>query len=361
MKCLFCKKEILDGSRFCNFCGRKQERDSHRMPNGSGTVYKRGQTYTVLIRYWNGSYRASISRGGFKTKREAQAFVPELQKQVTHGRTQKISFVDLFAKVQETVRFTNLSDEKKAAWKYAYAKCSALYGCKDVRELRYEHLKKCIEGLTYYPARDVKVLLNAMYQLALKMELCDKNYAAMLELPKLEQTEKDTFTNEEIRKIWACTDPFRDYILIMLYCGLRPVEMRKLRTENVLLDERLLTGGQKTEYSKKSYIIIPEIVAPLFEHFKPFTLGKNMFERKFAECLKHAGILRDLTPGCCRHTFVTNLTLVEESTAMIQKAARHTKYQTTLNYTHIPMDDVRKTVNKLDNVIEWPTNGVQTR
>ena len=66
------------GSRFCNFCGRKQERDSHRMPNGSGTVYKRGQTYTVLVRYWNGSYRASISKGGFKTKREAQAFVPEL-------------------------------------------------------------------------------------------------------------------------------------------------------------------------------------------------------------------------------------------------------------------------------------------
>ena len=195
MNCLFCKKDIPEQSQYCMFCGRKQERSHHRLPNGSGTVYKRGQTYTVSMRYWNGSYRASISKGGFKTKRDALAYAPELQKQIVHGRTQKISFVDLFGKVQETVRYQKLSDEKKAAWKYAFAKCSALYGCKDVRSLRYEHLKKCIDGLTYYPARDVKVLLSAMYQLAMKMELVDKNYAEMLELPKLEQNEKDVFSN----------------------------------------------------------------------------------------------------------------------------------------------------------------------
>ena len=359
MNCLFCKKEIPEQSQYCMFCGRKQTRSHHRLPNGSGTVYKRGQTYTVSLRYWNGTYRASVSKGGFKTKREALAYVPELTKRTQLHRTEKIGFCELWERVQETVRFQKLSEDKKKTWRYAFAKCSALYGCKDVRELRYEHLQKCIEGMTYYPARDVKVLLSAMYQLAMKMEICTKNYAELMELPKLEQTEKDVFTNEEIRMLWQCMDPFRDYILIMLYCGLRPVEMRKLRTENVLLDERLLTGGQKTDYSKKNYIVIPEIVAPLFERFRPWLFSKSAFEKRFASCLKHAGIVRELSPGCCRHTFVTNLTLVEDSTAMIQKAARHTKYQTTLNYTHIPVDDVRKTVNKLDNIIEWPTNGLQ--
>ena len=357
MNCLYCKKKIPDNSQYCCFCGRKQNRDHHRLPNGSGTVYKRGQTYTVMVRYWNGEYRASISKGGFKTKREAMSYVPELMKRTTMHRTEKISFCELWERVKETERYKNLSEDKKKAWNYAYAKCLALYGCKDFRELRYEHLQKCLDGLSYYPARDVKIVLSAMYQLAEKYELCDKNYAAMLELPKnVTQNEKEVFSDEEIRLLWQCMDPFCNYILIMIYCGLRPVEMRKLRAENVLLDKRLLTGGQKTEYAKKNYIVIPEIAVPLFEKFVPWQYGKSGFEKRFQSCLKHAGIIRELSPGCCRHTFVTKLTEVEDSAAMIQKAVRHTKYQTTLNYTHIPVDDVRKTVNKLDNVIQMPAN-----
>ena len=333
-------------------CGRKQERKGHRMPNGSGTVYKRGQNYTAQIKRWNGEKYISLSKGGFKTKREAYAAVPALLEKVQLHRTEKIGFCELWEKVQQTERYKNLSQDKQSAWRYAYQKCKPLYGVTDMRDIRYEHLQAIVSGLTYYPARDVKIVLTAMYQLAEKMDLTDKNYAAMIELPKLGQThEKEIFTNEEIRLLWLCDDPFRDYILIMLYCGLRPIEMRKLRAEDVHLEDKYLTGGQKTELAKKMRIAIPDVILPLFENFQPWTLGKNAFENAFAATLAKAGITRKLTPGCCRHTFVTDLTLVEDSTAMIQKAARHTKYQTTLNYTHIPINDVRETVNKLDNVI----------
>ena len=352
MNCLFCKKEIPEGSRFCNHCGRKQERSGHRMPNGSGTVYKRGQTYTAQVQRWSGGSRVSLSKGGYKTKREAYAAVPALLDKVRLHQTDRIGFCDLWEKVKQTERYKNLSEDKKKAWAYAYKKCASLNAVKDLREVRYEHLQSIVTGLTYYPAKDVKTVLGAMYQLAEKMDLCDKNYAAMIELPRNEtQKEKEVFTNEEIQKIWNCSDPFADYILIMLYCGLRPVEMRNLNAEDVHLEEKYLTGGRKTELAKKMWIVIPDVIIHLFENFTPWTLGKNAFEARFAKTLKAAGIDRALTAGCCRHTFVTNLTLVEDSTAMIQKAARHTKYQTTLNYTHIPIKDVRETVNKLDKVI----------
>lgn len=356
MICLFCKKEIPDGSSYCNHCGRKQERSRHRLPNGSGTVYKRGSTYTVKVRHWNGAQLVSMTKGGYKTKREALASVPSMMDKVRLHQTDKIGFCDMWEKVKQTERYKNLSEDKKNAWKYAYQKCGILYSVKDIREIRYEHLQALVSGLTYYPAKDIKTVLGAMYQLAEKMDLCDKNYAAMIELPKNEaQKEKEVFTNDEIQKIWNCSEPFADYILIMLYCGLRPVEMRNLKAEDVHLEEKYLTGGRKTELAKKMWIVIPDVIIHLFEDFRPWKLGKNAFEERFAKTLKAAGIERDLTPGCCRHTFVTNLTLVEDSTAMIQKAARHTKYQTTLNYTHIPIKDVRETVNKLDNIIPLST------
>lgn len=358
MNCLFCKKPIPDGSAFCNHCGRKQERKNHRLPNGSGTVYKRGQTYTAQIQRWNGTDRVSLTKGGFKTKREALAYVPELISQVTLGKTERIGFCELWERLQETERYKNLSEDKKGAWGYAYRKCGSLYSVKDMREIRYEHLQSIVQGMTFYPARDVKTVLSAMYQLAMKLELADKNYAEMIELPKLGPSkEKEIFTEDEIMKIWDCDDSFCDYILIMTYCGLRPVEMRKLRTEDIHLEERYMTGGQKTEHSRKSRIAIPTAVVPILKRFKPVTYGKTMFERYFSRALKNAGIERELTPGCCRHTFVTWLTETEDSAAVIQKAARHTKYQTTLGYTHLDIGDVQEAVDRMaDNIIKLPTN-----
>jgi len=263
-------------------------------------------------------------------------------------RTESISFVDLYEKLQQTERYKRLSDEKKKTWKYAFQKCSRLWPVKDFREIRYENLASCIEGLTYYPARDVKVLLNAMYQLADKLELCDKNYAALLELPQMgEAGEKEVFTEEELQALWRCEDPFKDYILIMCYTGLRPVEMQKLRTSDIHLDEGYMTGGQKTELSKKSRIVYPRILVPVLERFKPYAACRSQFGKKFDETLKAAGITRKLTPGCCRHTFITRLTEVEDSAATIQQAARHTKYQTTLNYTHLPISGVQAAVEKM--------------
>ena len=58
MNCVYCKKEIAEGSAFCNWCGKKQSRDFHRKQNGSGTVYKRGNNYTVkVVKYGNGFKR----------------------------------------------------------------------------------------------------------------------------------------------------------------------------------------------------------------------------------------------------------------------------------------------------------------
>lgn len=344
--CIYCKKKIPAGSTYCNWCGKKQVRDFHRKSNGAGTVYKRGTTYTVKVTKYANGIKREVTKGGFKTRKEAYEHAMVLRDDLDLKRTEAISFSDLWEKLKTTERYLKLSADKKDTWKYAYNKCEPLYQCKDVRELRFENFQKLVDGLTYYPARDIKTVLKAMMRLAQKYDQVDKNYAELIELPPNFEKEKDIFTDLELKKICASKDPFKAYIIIMCYCGLRPIEMLNLRQEDIHIMERFMYGGRKTELGKASKIAIPETAAPYLTDFDPWTKGKNKFYDRFHEFLKAEGI-RDLTPGCCRHTFVTRLSQASDNVAVIQKAARHTHYQTTLGYTHMNIDDVLTEVNKL--------------
>lgn len=352
MICNFCHKDIPEESVFCLFCGKKQERvpRARKRGNGTGTVYKRGNTWQAEACRYVGDQRLRAYKGGFRTKKEALAYLEHLSQETNITRTKSISFVDLWKKVQETERYKELSYNKKITWSTAYKRCSELQKAADFREVRYEQMQACVTGLTFYPARDVKILLNAMSTLALKCDWADKNYAELIELPALEKGEKVVLSDEELKKIWACTDPFRDYVLIMCYLGLRPIELRKLRKEDIHLEERYTMGGQKTELGKESPIAIPEVMVPIMGNFVPITCCERDFLRNFYSCIEAAGIANDdhhISPVCCRHTYVTRLSRTGASVAVLQKAARHTKYQTTAGYTHMDISDVLDAVNKL--------------
>jgi len=58
----------------------------------------------------------------------------------------------------------------------------------------------------YYPKQDIKVLLNILYRYAIINDYCSKNYAEYIKLPPLEQSKKDTFTSDEIKKRWGDYD-----------------------------------------------------------------------------------------------------------------------------------------------------------
>ena len=90
MLCRKCKKDITDGSKFCNWCGAKQdyEKASKKRGNGQGCVY----------RMPNGKWKAEVTLGydeadgklkrkkatktGFETKKDALAYIPQLQQTV---------------------------------------------------------------------------------------------------------------------------------------------------------------------------------------------------------------------------------------------------------------------------------------
>lgn len=344
MKCKFCRKEIEDDSVFCRFCGRKCSESRHKRANGTGSVYKRGNSYTIRIREFANGKTVDRTKGGFATKKEAFQYAETLRAR----KDTRIGFVALWELLQDTEKFKSRSEQKQKAWNIAYRKMSKFEKVEDVREIEYADMQELIKGERPYAARDIKAALSAMFELGMKYKYCETNPAKLLDLPPIHEKEKQTFSDEELARIWNSVDPFRDYVLIMCYTGLRPIELRMMTKQDINLEGRYVTAGRKTELSKMSRIAFPDIILPLMENFEQPQGTEYDFIHRFERFMKAVGI-SGKTPYCCRHTFITNLSKITDSIAILKSAARHTDYHTTLRYTHLNNEEVSAVVNRLSS------------
>ena len=116
-----------------------------------------------------------------------------------------------------------------------------------------------------------------------------------------------------------------------------------------------MTGGIKTERGKRRKLIIPDKIAPIIEPL----VGKSksgrlyyynkpeFFYNDWTDKRTALGFRGNLTPYCCRHTYITRLTALGVSPAMLQELAGHEDYDTTLDYTHLSIADRLNAVNLL--------------
>ncbi len=111
MICRKCKVEIWDDSIFCSKCGSKQgttQRTKSR-GNGQGSVFQLpNKTWiaTRVIGYTIGEdgkkHKQTVSKSGFRTKREAVAYLPTLLQQQPEERRKMLTFLELYNKWEPT-------------------------------------------------------------------------------------------------------------------------------------------------------------------------------------------------------------------------------------------------------------------
>lgn len=364
MQCKKCKKEIPNNSVFCLYCGRKQsQQKATRRGNGLGTAYKRGaywQAEVTLGYYTDDSGRIKrkrITKSGFKTKREALEYIEDLK---SNKKPKSINFEMLWESFCNGA-YAKLSSSKQTAYKIAWNKIRNEICFRDISDITSDELQILTDkyGTSYYTKRDIKNLLSHFYKLAMREEYVTINKSAFILLPELNPEERDIFTKAEIELIWkdyaAAESNITAHLLIMLYTGMRPGEMLTVLKSNVNFDEQYLTGGIKTEKSKKRKIILPDKIIPvirlLYDRSPTDTLSPYKREDDFYNDWTHKKselrLNSKLVPYCCRHTYVTNCTNLKISPAMLQELTGHKDYDTTLEYTHLSVKDRLEEVNKL--------------
>lgn len=371
MKCKKCRKDIPADSVFCLYCGKKQQTQSKKTagrtrPNGTGTAYKRGKTWTAsVVIGWktiekNNDKKKRVpvkrTKGGFATKAEAINYLPQLIcGNVVSSRT-------TIASLYEGYRdgpMTKLSKSKQTAYKIAYSKWDDIAYI-DLSTLKIEDLQRQVNSKapTFYPARDMKNLLSHLYKRALAQQDAKVNLAAFIELPELNEGERNPFSEDEIKtlwKDWKKGNLFTGYILLMAYSGMMPGELFLLQKSMINWDDQTIFGcGLKTKKRKITPIVIADVIIPVLktmcktlegEKFLP--MSEDDFYEKFKETMKRCKFKVEHKPYDCRHSTATALALANVSPPVIKEVMRHSKFSTTERYIHVDASPMLQAVNEI--------------
>lgn len=389
MKCEACGKTIPNGSAFCNRCGERQgdytpspetkkSKKRTKRPNGFGSVYARGDSYTAKARryvdeYISGSDKPikrlrTKTKGGFKTRVSALEALPSIYDELlkeTSGipkNKQNLTIAYYWASYEKDVLPT-LSKSKQINYKTAYNRLKPFHDrlistltIADLRNIVSENCK------TYYPANDMKTVLTRIYEMASADGVASKELPDLIKLPPKEESTQDAFTPEEaqsIWKLWEKGNAFAGFILLMMTTSMMPGELYKLRKDQIILEERRIErAGIKTKRRKKADIVFPSFMKPVILELMKYntegdTLLPNMtdttFRKHYFRILEEAGCRR-LTPYACRHTTATSLyldpTLPKASAA---KVLRHSERMAE-HYTHVRDDAAHEAVEHMQKL-----------
>lgn len=365
MICVKCSAEIPDGSVYCCQCGRKQIRETHKgsRANGLGSVYYdaragRWVAQIVASRYRtpDKKLRYKYARKYFKTRTAALKAVQTMSAESAKKPDFTLSYYyDAFT----SGRGANLSHDKSVAYRIAYNRMKKIHETR-VSDLTISDLQQVVNETTstYYPARDIRALLNAIFKLAhADNSSINPVLPHLLELPPLEEESPDPLTVEEQLLLWYSYDAGNlnaAIPLIMIYTGLMTGEVMKLKKSMISLETKEIVGvGIKTKTRKEKTVLLPDDIIPVLEDVisraskdKIFAVNKDRFYQIFYQALKDAGIERHITPYSCRHTTATVLAVHDHvAPQVLQRVMRWKSTKMMDKYVNPQDEDARRAVN----------------
>ena len=128
----------------------------------------------------------------------------------------------------------------------------------------------------------------------------------------------------------------------MIYTGMMPGELLRLKVDNIDLDNRQIVGaGMKTKVRRKTAISIAEYIVPVIlsliaqsKNGKIVTCSRDTFYVEYHQHIEAAGV-RDLPPYSCRHTTATALAIGENiAPEVIRKVMRWSTTKMLSRYAH---------------------------
>lgn len=302
-----------------------------RLPNGYGSVFKvKGRRNP-----WRAVTAAPERKhvGYYATKMEAIKVLANLKEQPN-----TITVEDVYnkwsAEKYPTLSFTYHYEK---AWK-------RLAPIKDRRmcDLKLDDLEKLFNATDCAPKprRDMKIVLNQLFEYAMRHDIVVKNYAVYLEAKQPKPTkQKVPFSKEEIQVLFDTNTDLSHMILVSIYSGWRPSELL-----NYTIDGDLMKGGSKTEAGKNRIVPIHPKIADFVQEYR---MDYREYRRRFGILMEMLGM--NHTPHECRHTFITMAKEKNINNDVLKLLVGHSTNDVTEKvYTHRSIDSLRKAVAQID-------------
>lgn len=364
MECMKCRKEIPDGSPFCNHCGKKQiilKTKTHKRAHGTGTIIKDKRYHKQWIAYApsdkHGKNRMYI--GAYETRKDAQEalvkFMNEKRPELYNADLETIY------RIWSDTHYQTVSESAVKLYTSMWKRFASIRYMK-MRNIRTVHLQEIVNtGKSRSACNAIRTLACMLCRYAVENDIVVKNYAEFIKMPKFDKKEKSIFSHEEIEMLWKhADDKHVQIILVMLYTGLRIGEIVMLQPENIFLNEGYIVGGEKTDAGKNRIIPLPDIPEIKFflqqwleESVSETVLGLDVskLRKYFYSALLKCGIQNDgnrLTPHSTRHTFASLSATAGIKPETLQRIIGHANYSTTAEiYIHKNLEELQSEMKKL--------------
>ena len=369
MICIKCSAQIPDGSVYCNWCGKKQTKETkprtRQRGNGTGMAYKRGKTWTARVtvgwKFVDGKkIQVFRTKGGFPSKTSAENYCAALKENPKAPKKTE-TFQQVYDKwrdeysgrISETTMATY-----KAAWKHFEKLHHMPIADITVAELQ-DCINKCEKGRS--TLNDMRTVCSLVYKYAIINNAVEKNPAQHLYVASKKKGTRPAFTSDELEKIREAVGvvPYADYVYFMCYTGFRPNEMLSLKKSAYDKDKNVLIGGFKTEAGTDRIVPITPKIAPILterlaadsEYIFPRKDGSLMDDEHFRKycfnpLMAQLGI-SDKVPYSCRHTFANLLKNVRGSDTDKAALIGHSDASMTKYYQSADYDSLRAIVDAL--------------
>ena len=338
--------------------------------NGSGSVTKtdKRKPYRVRVTDWKTKKRVSL--GYYETRKQAMEVLNEYLYNPYDVENSVMTFKGLYRLFIENQKGLVAKSTLKG-YENSYKRCEPLHNLV-FREIKGPQLQDTVNELDCSVAtkKITKNFLTVLTNYAIELEIMTVNRAKFIRLPKgSNKKAKNVFTSYEIQKLWNNIETqWVDYILIMIYTGMRIGELANLKKENIDLLLRVINGGNKTEKGKHRQIPIHkdiyQLIKGLYENSttdyllynKKWIFAKkenenkpirvNYFREKFYKTLEALEMSHN--PHDCRKTLATFMNNQKINSVVITDILGHEDINTTNEY--YIQSNLEELTTSMDNI-----------
>lgn len=221
--------------------------------NGFGSIVKlsgnRRKPYAVRITTgWENGKQQRKYVGYYKTQREALIALADFNKLGLDIDISRITLNDAYdrwiSKIESTASANVLSSHNMAKSRFGEL------GKKPLSNIKADHLQDWIDSIDLKPGskKRLKSTMIQLFNYAIRNDLARTNYATYIEIREKTEKKGIVFSDEELKKLWDNSDDMTaQWILILIYTGMRIGELLSLTRDTIYLDEGYMIGGSKSE------------------------------------------------------------------------------------------------------------------
>jgi len=284
-------------------------------------------------------------------------------------------FTDLEEKVMHYVR-SNFRKGTQNIYSFTIKIFKKILGDKHLNEITSHD----IEFYKSYRLKDVSPTtcninintLKSIFNIGIKFGWCVHNPVKGIKKIKIPQKERLSMNEKEIAVMLKEVNKdttMKNIILFGLYTGCRLNEILNLQWKDIDLKEKVIHIRNKEDFKTKTgkarlipfgeklYSVISKMVHEEKNLIKFHSPDSYLFSKpdngkysdsytthRFKYYIRKAGLPEKFHFHCLRHTFITNCIKNGTNINYVQAIAGHSELKTTLGYTYIGIEDLKKAI-----------------